>query len=219
MAWNQHLGHCLLRANFNGESKELILSVLQASILMQFNAVNGLSFKDLNDTLGMEEQVLGRTLQSLSSPKLPILLKTPGRSEIRNTDRFTLNVDFTHPQYRIKVPGLSARNELEEDEKSVQEVVTMEVEQDRQHQLDAAIVRVVKHDKTVRMARLIELVMEEAKFPTNESVIKTRIDALAERDYVSRSGEERGGGDQLHGIIKWTISLHHQCNCVEMLQT
>ena len=190
MAWNQHLGHCLLRANFNAGEKELILSVLQASILMQFNAVTDeLTFKDINNALKMEEQVLGRTLQSLCSPKLPLLLKTPNKSEIRNTDRFALNVDFVHPQYRIKVPSLSARSELQEDEKSVQEVVTLEVEQDRQHQLDAAIVRVVKRNKTVRIVQLVELVMEEVKFPTSEGLIGTRIGVLAERDFVSRSGE------------------------------
>lgn len=198
LAWNQHLGHCLLRANFNTGDKELILSVLQASTLMQFNGMDSLTFKDINNSLKMDEQVLGRTLQSLSSSKLPLLLKSPSRSEIRNTDRFVLNVDFTHPQYRIKVPNLSAKAESQDDEKSVQDVVILEVEQDRQHQLDAAIVRVLKHNKIIKLVRLIEMVIEEVKFPTTGDLIKARIEALAERDYLTKTGE---GSDKVVAYV------------------
>lgn len=198
LAWNQHLGHCLLKANFNAGDKELILSVLQASILIQFNGMDSLTFKDINNSLKMDEQVLGRTLQSLCSPKLPLLLKSSSRSEIRSTDKFALNVDFTHSQYRIKVPSLSAKAESQEDEKAVQEVVILEVEQDRQHQLDAAIVRVMKHNKSIKLTQLIEMVIEEVKFPTSADLIRARIEALAERDYLTRSGE---GSDKVVAYV------------------
>ena len=193
LAWNQHLGHCLLRANFTAGEKEFILSVIQASILMQFSGMDSLTFKDIHNSLKMDEQILGRSLQSLCSPKLPILVKSPSKSEIRNTDRFTLNTDFTHPLYRIKVPNVPAKTDSNDDEKSVQEGVTLEVEQDRQHQLDAAIVRVAKHNKTIKLARLVELVIEEVKFPTDGEIIRVRVDALAERDYLGRTGE--GGSE------------------------
>jgi cullin-4 len=62
--------------------------------------------------------------------------------------------------------------------------------QDRQHQIDACIVRIMKTRKTLTHALLISELMSQLKFPTKASDLKKRIESLIEREFIERDGED-----------------------------
>lgn len=58
--------------------------------------------------------------------------------------------------------------------------------QDRQYQVDAAIVRIMKMRKSLMHNQLISECMAQLKFPIKPADIKKRIESLIDRDYLAR---------------------------------
>jgi cullin 4 len=68
-------------------------------------------------------------------------------------------------------------------------VLWLQVLQDRQYQIDAALVRVMKARKQLSHKLLVNEVMQQLKFNIRPTDIKKRIEGLIERDYLERDGE------------------------------
>ena len=88
-------------------------------------------------------------------------------------DMFSFNSDFTSKYRRIKVPLVAASKEASVDESSSSELPA-NVEEDRKHQSEAAIVRVLKSRRTLLHNDLIAEVFRQlsARF-TPTSQVKT----------------------------------------------
>lgn len=67
--------------------------------------------------------------------------------------------------------------------------VSAQVLQDRQYQIDAALVRTMKARKQLSHKLLVNEVMTQLKFNLRPLDIKRRIEGLIERDYLERDGE------------------------------
>lgn len=61
--------------------------------------------------------------------------------------------------------------------------------QDRQYQIDAAIVRIMKMRKRITHNLLISEIYNQIKFPVKPSDLKKRIESLIDRDYMERDKE------------------------------
>lgn len=58
--------------------------------------------------------------------------------------------------------------------------------QDRQYQIDAAIVRIMKSRKSISHNALITEIYGQLRFPVKSIDLKKRIESLIERDYMCR---------------------------------
>jgi cullin-4 len=76
---------------------------------------------------------------------------------------------------------------LQEEE---QQATTEQVFQDRQYQIDAAIVRIMKTRKTLPHSLLISELFNQLRFPVKPSDLKKRIESLIERDYMCRDKDD-----------------------------
>ncbi|XP_018400088.1 PREDICTED: cullin-4A-like [Cyphomyrmex costatus] len=72
--------------------------------------------------------------------------------------------------------------ETNEEQKATEE----RVYQDRQYQIDAAIVRIMKMRKTLTHNLLISELYNQLKFPVKPADLKKRIESLIDRDYMER---------------------------------
>uniref|UniRef100_A0A8C7BY12 Cullin-4B n=1 Tax=Neovison vison TaxID=452646 RepID=A0A8C7BY12_NEOVI len=84
----------------------------------------------------------------------------------------------------IKSPNYSFNLGVEE-----QASTTERVFQDRQYQIDAAIVRIMKMRKTLSHNLLVSEVYNQLKFPVKPADLKKRIESLIDRDYMERDKE------------------------------
>ncbi|KAF5944755.1 hypothetical protein HYC85_018832 [Camellia sinensis] len=181
LMWQNSLGHCVLKAEFPKGRKELAVSLFQTVVVMLFNDAQNLSFQDIKDSTGIEDKELRRTLQSLACGKVRVLLKSPKGKEVEDDDSFVFNDGFTAPLYRIKVNAIQMKETVEENTSTTERVF-----QDRQYQVDAAIVRIMKTRKVLSHTLLITELFQQLKFPIKPADLKKRIESLIDREYLER---------------------------------
>jgi hypothetical protein len=141
--------------------------------------------------LKTEPKELSRTLQSLACGKYRVLLKHPKSKDVSETDDFSFNKDFSASLTRIKINAIQLKETQEENASTNERIF-----QDRQFQVDAAIVRIMKTRKQLSHTLLISELFDQLKFP-----IKVRI-CLAR--FSCRSIEF-----MLRSIVFYVISMIH----------
>ncbi|XP_064185316.1 cullin-4B isoform X2 [Anguilla rostrata] len=184
LQWQSTLGHCVLKAEFKEGRKELQVSLFQTLVLLMFNEGEEFSLEDIKLATGIEDSELRRTLQSLACGKARVLSKTPKSKDVEDGDKFSCNDDFKHKLFRIKINQIQMKETVEE-----QASTTERVFQDRQYQIDAAIVRIMKMRKTLSHNLLVSEVYNQLKFPVKPADLKKRIESLIDRDYMERDKE------------------------------
>ncbi|XP_075395643.1 cullin-4B isoform X2 [Tenrec ecaudatus] len=184
LQWQSTLGHCVLKADFKEGKKELQVSLFQTLVLLMFNEGDEFSLEDIKQATGIEDGELRRTLQSLACGKARVLAKNPKGKDIEDGDKFICNDDFRHKLFRIKINQIQMKETVEE-----QASTTERVFQDRQYQIDAAIVRIMKMRKTLSHNLLVSEVYNQLKFPVKPADLKKRIESLIDRDYMERDKE------------------------------
>lgn len=137
----------------------------QALVLLAFNDASApLGLAELRAATRLEDGELRRTLQSLACGRARVLQKLPRGRDVQDDDRFLFNSDFRNRLFRIKINQIQMR-ETQEEQSSTQERVF----QDRQYQIDAAVVRIMKTRKTLTHNLLITELYDQLKFPVKVS--------------------------------------------------
>ena len=91
-----------------------------------------------------------------------ILQKEPKTKELQSNDRFSVNDSFTSKLYRVKINPITAKTESDPERQETRN----KVDDDRKHEIDAAIVRIMKMRKTMSHTNLITEVKTKRKFRT-----------------------------------------------------
>jgi len=181
LQWQPSLGLCVLRAVFPLDMKELQVSLYQTLVLLLFNGADELPFEEIKAATNIEDAELRRTLQSLACGKARVLQKNPRGKDVNDGDKFIYNKDFTNKLKRIKINQIQLKETTEEQQATEERVF-----QDRQYQIDAAIVRIMKMRKTLTHNLLITELYNQLNFPVKPADLKKRIESLIDRDYMER---------------------------------
>lgn len=199
LTWHTELATADVRGRFGlkrgggaGSEREYDFASVPAylmCILMLFNDSDTMTCKEILEATEIPEGELTRHLQSLSLAKYRVLRKEPREKEVKLTDRFSVNDDFTSKSRRIKLQVVSARKE-DETEKSQ---TRSRIDDDRRPVIDTVIVRVMKSRKVLEHNKLIVEVtnMLSSRFEPNPVEIKKRIESLVEREYLERQQDKR----------------------------
>ncbi|XP_039250181.1 cullin-3-A-like isoform X2 [Styela clava] len=176
------------------QSRRHILQVTtsQMVILLLFNNRDKWNFEELQQETDIPAKELTRALQSLAcgKPNQRVLMKEPKGKEIEKTHMFTVNDGFTSKLHRVKIQMVAARQGESEPER--RETRT-KVDEDRRHEIEAAIVRIMKSRKEMQHNLLVAEVTNQLKhrFLPSPVITKKRIEGLIEREYLARSQTDR----------------------------
>ncbi|CAF3406218.1 unnamed protein product [Rotaria socialis] len=169
----------------------LQVSTYQMAILMLFNTKECWTFEEMHQETDINEKDLQRALLPLAmgKPSQRIFIKESKTKDIKPNDRFIINDSFTSKLYRVKINPITAKTESDPERQETRS----KVEDDRKHEIDAAIVRTMKTRKTMSHTQLIAEVSHQlkARFMPSPGFIKKRIESLIERDYLSRLSDDR----------------------------
>uniref|UniRef100_A0A8C5DG41 Cullin-3-like n=1 Tax=Gouania willdenowi TaxID=441366 RepID=A0A8C5DG41_GOUWI len=170
----------------------LQVSTFQMTILMLFNSREKCTFEEIQQETDIPERELVRALQSLAcgKPTQRVLTKEPKSKEIENGHLFTVNDQFTSKLHRVKIQTVAAKQGESDPERKE---TRQKVDEDRKHEIEAAIVRIMKSRKKMQHNVLVAEVTQQlrARFLPIPVVIKRRIEGLIEREYLARTPEDR----------------------------
>uniref|UniRef100_A0A674NZX0 Cullin 3b n=1 Tax=Takifugu rubripes TaxID=31033 RepID=A0A674NZX0_TAKRU len=170
----------------------LQVSTFQMTILMLFNNREKFTFEEIQQETDIPERELVRALQSLAcgKPTQRVLTKEPKSKEIENGHVFTVNDQFTSKLHRVKIQTVAAKQGESDPERKE---TRQKVDDDRKHEIEAAIVRIMKSRKKMQHNVLVAEVTQQlrARFLPSPVVIKKRIEGLIEREYLARTPEDR----------------------------
>ncbi|KAK3829359.1 MAG: Cullin [Benniella sp.] len=192
LTWHSTMGNVDLRASFDTKKHDLNVSTMASVVLLLFNDVpdgESLSYATIEQATGLPADHLKRTLQSVACGKFRILVKEPKSKEVADTDLFKFNAGFTDKLSRIKIQSIASKVETALELKETQE----KVEDARKHMAEAAIVRIMKNRKTLDHNNLVTEVISQlqGRFNPAPSMIKKRIEALIDREYLERAPGDR----------------------------
>uniref|UniRef100_A0A2K5EXH8 Cullin family profile domain-containing protein n=1 Tax=Aotus nancymaae TaxID=37293 RepID=A0A2K5EXH8_AOTNA len=169
----------------------LQVSTFQMTILMLFNNREKYMFEKIQQETDIPEREPVRALQSLACGKAtqPVLTKEPKSKEIKNGCLITVNNQFTSKLHRIKIQTVAAKQGESDPERKE---TRQKVDDDRKHEIEAAIVRIMKPRKKMQHNVLVVEVTQQlkAQFLPSPVVIKKRIEGLIEREYLARTPED-----------------------------
>ena len=75
-----------------------------------------------------------------------------------------------------------------------------QVLQDRQYQIDAAVVRIMKTRKQLSHKLLVAEALQMLKFPLKAADLKKRIESLIDREYLARDASDQNVGVGEDGV-------------------
>jgi cullin 1 len=184
LTWQLSLGQVTIKASFD-KTYELMMSPTQTVVVLAFDETNGpISLEELQERTKLPEEDLKRSLQSLYAAKYKLLVKSPAGRSLNKGDTFTINEKFSDRARRVRVPlpPLDDRRKVTED-----------VDKDRKHAIEAAIVRIMKSRKVLQHSNLIMEVVQQlqAQFNPDVKLIKRAIEGLLEREYVERDASNQ----------------------------
>ncbi|XP_037957132.1 cullin-3 isoform X2 [Teleopsis dalmanni] len=171
----------------------LQVSTYQMCVLMLYNNREVLTYEDIQQETDIPEKELVRALQSLSmgKPAQRLLVRNSKTKtkDIDPTDEFYVNDAFVSKFTRVKIQTVAAKGESEPERKETRG----KVDEDRKHEIEAAIVRIMKARKRMAHNLLVSDVTSQLKsrFLPSPVFIKKRIEGLIEREYLARTPEDR----------------------------
>lgn len=210
--WSPKFGSIDLKITYPSKTYEINLSTYAGIIMLLFgpSTVNSmdadyvspfkdkrkLTYNEIKQLTGIPEADLKRHLQSIAvAPRSRLLIKTPMTKDVNETDVFELNEKFKSPSVKVKVLTVSASSTTKK--KSSHEEELEEVESDiaegRKHEVNAAIVRILKSRQSIVHRDLISETIKQlqSRFIPSNILIKRQLEDLIDKEYLKRDDENR----------------------------
>ncbi|KAF4533341.1 hypothetical protein B566_EDAN002738 [Ephemera danica] len=180
LTWLHHLCHGELKLNYLKKTYMITMQTYQMAILLLFEKSSKLSFLDLQETLQLNADQLGKHITSLMECKLLVC-----DTELLGPDcQLSLNMDYSNKRTKFRITAALQRESPQETEQTLSSV-----DEDRKLYLQAAIVRIMKSRKVLRHNALINEVLTQSKatFAPSISMIKKCIESLIDKQYLERT--------------------------------
>lgn len=185
LIWRMDMGRAEVEICFGKLTRTLVVTTYQMMILLMFNECKKVEFQQIVDCTGIPKSEIGHHLLSLAHPKVGIILKRPNTKALEAKHQFILNPNYTHPLKKIIVPLMQPIREYDEEmkQKTLQQ----------RHQIDNSICCIMMMRGKMKHALLVAEVICRLKtrFLPKPALIKKRIEALIEQEYLERDKNDR----------------------------
>ncbi|KAJ7104186.1 Cullin-domain-containing protein [Mycena belliarum] len=192
LTWQPSLGSADVRVSFKSKRHDLNVATFALVILLLFEDSGPddfMTYEEIKQATSIVDNELQRHLQSLACAKFKILKKHPPGRDVDPTDSFSFNADFSSSLQRIKISTVSSKVESGEERKETKD----RIDEERRHQTEACIVRIMKDRKHMTHNDLVNEVTRQlaTRFLPNPLNIKKRIEGLIEREYLERCDDRK----------------------------
>lgn len=168
-----------IKANYESKKREFLVSPYQMCILCLFN---------YNSNLTLEEIIKKTRINNENELKIHIESLLEFKILIKKDDLYSINMNFTHRNYKMEVPIIRKSIEIIPKMEESQEILFIE----RKHVVEACIIRIMKARKTMEHNSLTNEVLKYCSINTfvpTSVMIKQCIESLITKDYLERGNE------------------------------
>jgi len=193
LEWRLDQGQAEIVVEFApGVKRALVCTTYQMMIFLVFNTFKVATYRQILDVTGIPPSEIANHLLSLAHPKVHLILKKPDNKKLEDDHKFMINPKYKNQLKKVIVPLLKSVSQDKEESSDAKEKATIELQ--RRHQMDAAIVRIMKARKKLRHNLLVAEVIQQlsSRFQPKPNDIKKRIEALIEQEYLERDAQDRG---------------------------
>jgi len=187
--YRMDLGKAEVQVHFTPTTKKvLVVSTYQMMILLLFNKKKVLRFKEILSASQIPRKDLSWHILSLAHPKVKVLKKNPNSKKIEDDHRFGINAKYKNARARVMIPLMAKPQEDDPGAEERKQILFL-----RQHQMDAAVVRIMKARKSQTHNELVQEVTRQLnnRFTPSPNDIKKRIACLIDQEYIVRDKKER----------------------------
>lgn len=186
LTWLHHLCHGELKIAFANRNYIVTMQTYQMAILLLFETTDSMHYKELQESLQLNSDMLQKHILSLVESKL--LLADSETVDVNS--RIMLNKDYVNKRTKFKITAALQKETPQEIETTINSV-----DEDRKMYLQATIVRIMKSRKVLRHNALIQEILAQSKvsFAPSIGMIKKCIESLIDKQYIERtpnSGDE-----------------------------
>ncbi|KZP23744.1 Cullin-domain-containing protein [Athelia psychrophila] len=192
LTWQPSMGNADVRVKFDKRKHDLNVSTFALVILLLFEDLPDgeiLTYDEIKTATSIDDSELQRHLQSLACAKFKILKKHPPGRDVNMDDSFSFNNEFTSSLQKIKISTVVSKVETGGERKETRD----RVDEERRHQTEACIVRIMKDRKHMTHTDLVHEATRQlsSRFHPNPNDIKKRIEGLIDRDYLERCDDRK----------------------------
>jgi len=139
----------------------LTCNVVQTIILIHFNRGDCYTYKELQDSILVEDRELGQALRFLCNPKNKLLLKQDiSKPVFKPEETVKPNPDYSSQNIKVSFVPIQQSKRVSTEKTEGEKTDEAEIKQERQFIIDATIVRIMKAHKTEKYTELMAQVMK-----------------------------------------------------------
>lgn len=176
--WSHYPLHQLtITAYFDSGEKELDVNLLQAIVILLFNDRNDYLFSEIQALTNINEKLLKKVLNSLSSDRCKILLNV--------ASTYSFNRNFTDKATRIKIP---LSRDKDPSSGTFDTTASKLIERTRNIEFRSALVRIIKQAKQIQYLEFLSQTMQlvQKNGPCTIPDLKLNLEYLIENEYIKR---------------------------------
>eukprot|EP01028_Stygiella_incarcerata_P006027 TRINITY_DN24763_c0_g1_i1.p1 TRINITY_DN24763_c0_g1~~TRINITY_DN24763_c0_g1_i1.p1 ORF type:complete len:767 (+),score=192.49 TRINITY_DN24763_c0_g1_i1:91-2391(+) len=181
LKWNHGISTAVIRGRFALGDKDIHLSAYQAVVVLFIGGMEkDVTVEEIATAVQMDPKDVRKAIVAMSRGKHAIILR-------KKNEAFGINHKFRSASRRVRIPHVLQKMGAEESA-SIRKASIGE----RDHVIDALIVRTMKARKVITHTELMELALSNlnVRFKTEPSKIKRRIGDLIDKDYIRRDRED-----------------------------
>jgi hypothetical protein len=204
LRWQAERGWAVLVAAFPKGAKEITCNIYQAAVMIMIDqcasatgaAVPLLELSRLTGVVDLQE-LKPLVASMLFAKGLNLIRRGAGidlKARLLDSDTFEMNPDFSMKIRKLKLPSAaSARSGAGANNGGDADTITEEtMDASRAQMLDAAIVRIMKSRKELRIQEIVDLTIQSVQrfFVAQPRAIKKRVEALMQKEFLERDEQD-----------------------------
>ena len=179
--WLHHKSKGQLRTHCFSQTYTITASTYQMVVLLRYNVAKVWTVEALAESTGIQMELLLSVLDVLVGTKMLM----SDEAGVQTTSKLSLNTDYSNEERRVNI---NFRVKTEQKEKVQVLLSQQQVEQERKHSIQAAIVRILKKQPRMDYADLETQTIDalSAHFKPSVASIERAISILIEKEYIHR---------------------------------
>lgn len=188
VTWMLDFGSVQVNTLFAAKTYQLVVSVVQATILDLFNQGEVFTVAEIKERTNITDEYFKPAMMRFCEPKVKLLKKEINKPVFKEEEKIQVNTKFTSQTIKSVLIPKKSKVVSKEEVKEIDKAVLRQ----RQFVIQANIVKVMKTEKELKFPQLIaQTVRNIGLFKPDPKMIKEQVEVLIRDEYMKRDETDK----------------------------